>query len=146
MVLCSGGPNHSKPSRALVCSSTSLVASKTLRPLLSLRFRVGAIRHPTEEISSPTFGAPGRGQASSFCLFPRSAWWCGSSSTTPKLRRILWWSRRWHPPRHECPTALTLGLLSCMSCSSTRQRRRPRLRWEQRLRRCLRPESCYATP
>ena len=33
-VLRSGGPNHSKPSCALVCSSTNLVTSKTLRPLL----------------------------------------------------------------------------------------------------------------
>jgi hypothetical protein len=53
-VLRSGGPNHSKPSRALMCWSTSLVASKTLRPLLSLGFRAGTIRHPTGEISSPT--------------------------------------------------------------------------------------------
>jgi hypothetical protein len=53
-VLRPGGPNHSKPSCALVCSSTSLVASKTLRPLLSLGFRAGAIRHPAGEISSPT--------------------------------------------------------------------------------------------
>jgi hypothetical protein len=52
-----------------VCWSTSLVASKTLRPLLSLGFRAGVIRHPAGEISSPTFGAPGRGQASSFFLF-----------------------------------------------------------------------------
>jgi hypothetical protein len=60
-VLRPGGPNHSKPSCALMCSSTSLVASKTLRPLLSLGFRAGAIRHLAREISSPTFGAPGRG-------------------------------------------------------------------------------------
>jgi hypothetical protein len=32
-----------------------------LRPLLSLGFRAGAIRHPAGEKSSPTFGAPGRG-------------------------------------------------------------------------------------
>jgi hypothetical protein len=37
-----------------VCISTSIVASKTLRPLLSLGFRAGAIRHPAREISSPT--------------------------------------------------------------------------------------------
>jgi hypothetical protein len=60
-VLRSGGPNHSKPSRALVCSSTNLVTSKTLRPLLFLGFRADAIRHPAGEISSPTFGALGRG-------------------------------------------------------------------------------------
>jgi hypothetical protein len=53
-VLRSGGPNHSKPSRALLCSSTSLVTSKTLRPLLFLGFRTGAIRHPAGEISPPT--------------------------------------------------------------------------------------------
>jgi hypothetical protein len=53
-VLRPGGPNHSKPSRALVCSSTNLVTSKTLRPLLILGFRAGAIRHPAGEISSPT--------------------------------------------------------------------------------------------
>jgi hypothetical protein len=53
-VLRPGGPNHSKPSCGLACSSISLVTSKTLRPLLSLGFRAGAIRHPTGEISSPT--------------------------------------------------------------------------------------------
>jgi hypothetical protein len=40
----------------------------------------------------------------------------------------------------------TLGLLPCTPYSSTRQRRRPGLRRGQRLRRCLRPESWYATP
>jgi hypothetical protein len=67
-VLRPGGPNHSKPSCALVCSSTSLIASKTLRPLLSLGFRAGAIRHPAGEISSPTFGVPGRGLGFKFLL------------------------------------------------------------------------------
>jgi hypothetical protein len=67
-VLRPGGPNHSKPSCALVCSSTSLVASKTPRPLLSLGFRAGAIRHPAGEISSPIFGAPGRGLGFKFLL------------------------------------------------------------------------------
>jgi hypothetical protein len=51
-----------------VCSSTSLIASKTLRPLLSLGFRAGAIRHPAGEISSPTFGVPGRGLGFKFLL------------------------------------------------------------------------------
>jgi hypothetical protein len=51
-----------------------------------------------------------------------------------------------HPPCHECPTAPTLGLLPCTPCSSTRQHRRPGLRRGQRLRHCLRPESCYTTP
>jgi hypothetical protein len=55
------GPNHSKPLCALVCSSTNLITSKTLRPLLILGIRAGAIRHPAREIYSPTFGAPGRG-------------------------------------------------------------------------------------
>jgi hypothetical protein len=49
-VLRPGGPNHSKPSCALVCSSTNLVISKTLRPLLILGIRAGAIRHPAGEI------------------------------------------------------------------------------------------------
>jgi hypothetical protein len=51
-----------------MCSFTSLVTSKTLRPLLFLGFRVGAIRHPAGEISSPTFGAPGRGLGMKFLL------------------------------------------------------------------------------
>jgi hypothetical protein len=54
MMLRPGGPNHSKPSYALVCSSTNLVTSKTLRPLLILGIRAGAIRHPAEEIYPPT--------------------------------------------------------------------------------------------
>jgi hypothetical protein len=53
-VLRPGGPNHSKPSCALVCSSTNLVTSKTLRPLLILGIRAGAIRHPAGEIYPPT--------------------------------------------------------------------------------------------
>jgi hypothetical protein len=55
-------------SRALVCSPTSLVTSKTLRPLLILGIRAGAIRHPAEEIYPPTFDAPGRGQGLEFLL------------------------------------------------------------------------------
>jgi hypothetical protein len=60
-VLRPGGPNHSKPSCALMCSSTNLVTSKTLRPLLILEIRAGAIRHPAGEIYPPTLGVPGRG-------------------------------------------------------------------------------------
>jgi transposase InsO family protein len=51
-VLRSGGPNHSKPSRALVCSSTNLVTSKTLRPLLILGFIAGALRHSAGDFLS----------------------------------------------------------------------------------------------
>jgi hypothetical protein len=53
-VLRPGGLNHSKPSCALVCSSTILVTSKTLRPILILGIRAGAIRHPAREIYPPT--------------------------------------------------------------------------------------------
>jgi hypothetical protein len=53
-VLRLGGSNHSKPSCALVCSSTNLVTRKTLRPLLILGIRAGAIRHPAGEIYPPT--------------------------------------------------------------------------------------------
>jgi hypothetical protein len=53
-VLRPGGPNHSKPSCALVCSSTNLVTSNTLRPLFILGIRAGAIRHLTGEIYPPT--------------------------------------------------------------------------------------------
>jgi hypothetical protein len=53
-VLRPGGLNHSKPSCALVCSSTILVTSKTLRPILILGIRAGAIRHPAGEIYPPT--------------------------------------------------------------------------------------------
>jgi hypothetical protein len=51
-----------------------------------------------------------------------------------------------HPLRREYPTALNLGLLLYMPCSSTRLHKRPGLRQGQRLRRCLQPGSCYATP
>jgi hypothetical protein len=60
-VLRPGGPNHSKPSCVPVCSSTNLVTSKTLRPLLILGIRAGAIRHLGGKIYPLTFGAPGRG-------------------------------------------------------------------------------------
>jgi hypothetical protein len=69
-VLRPGGPNHSKPSCALVCSSTNLVTSKTLRPLLILGIRAGAICHPAGEIYPPIFGAPGRGLGLKFLLVP----------------------------------------------------------------------------
>jgi hypothetical protein len=46
-VLRSGGPNHSKPSCVLVFIPFSRLTGKTLRPLLILGFRVGALRHPT---------------------------------------------------------------------------------------------------
>jgi hypothetical protein len=69
-VLRPGSPNHSKPSCALVCSSTNLVTSKTLRPLLIFGIRAGAIRHPAREIYPPTFGAPGRGLGLKFLLVP----------------------------------------------------------------------------
>jgi hypothetical protein len=51
-----------------VCRSTSLVASKTLKPLLILGFRAGALHNPAGEISSPTFGAPGRALGFKFLL------------------------------------------------------------------------------
>jgi hypothetical protein len=51
--------------------------------------------------------------------------------------------RRYRLRRNSRPT---LGLLPCTPYSSTRQCRRPRLHRGQRLRCCLRPESCYATP
>jgi hypothetical protein len=69
-VLRPGGPNHSKPSCALACSSTNLVTSKTLRPLLILGIRAGAIRHPAGEIYPLTFGASGRGLGLKFLLVP----------------------------------------------------------------------------
>jgi hypothetical protein len=67
-VLRPGSPNHSKPSCALVCSSTNLVTSKTLRPLLILGIRAGAIRHPAEEIYRSIFDVPGRGLGLKFLL------------------------------------------------------------------------------
>jgi hypothetical protein len=45
-----------------------------------------------------------------------------------KRQKILRWSKKLHPLRHEYPTALTLGLLLYTSCSSTRLRKRPGLR------------------
>jgi hypothetical protein len=48
-VLRSSGPNHSK---TLTCSCFSCLlskTSKTLRPLLILGFRAGALRHPAGE-------------------------------------------------------------------------------------------------
>jgi hypothetical protein len=69
-VLRPGGSNHSKPSCAVVCSSTNLVTSRTLRPLLILGIRAGAIFHTAGEIYPPTFGAPGRGLGLKFLLVP----------------------------------------------------------------------------
>jgi hypothetical protein len=51
-VLRSGGPNHSKPLRVLVCPSPNLITGKTLRPLHILGFRAGAFRHPDGDFLS----------------------------------------------------------------------------------------------
>jgi hypothetical protein len=51
-VLRSGGPNHSKPLHVLVCSSLNLVTGKTLRPLLIIGFRAGALCHPAGDFVS----------------------------------------------------------------------------------------------
>jgi hypothetical protein len=53
-VLRSGGPNHSKLLRVLACSFPNLTKSKTLRPLLILGFRAGALRHPAGDFLSNT--------------------------------------------------------------------------------------------
>jgi hypothetical protein len=49
-VLRSGGLNHSKPLCVLVFVHPSRITGKTLRPLLILGFRAGAIHHPAGEI------------------------------------------------------------------------------------------------
>jgi hypothetical protein len=54
-VLRSGGPNHSKLLRVLVFSPFFLLTSKTLRPLLILEFRAGALRHPAGDFLSDTY-------------------------------------------------------------------------------------------
>jgi hypothetical protein len=51
-VLRSGGPNHSKPSRVLVFILPSRITGKTLRPLLILGFRAGALRHSAGDFLS----------------------------------------------------------------------------------------------
>jgi hypothetical protein len=58
----------------------------------------------------------------------------------------LRWGKKLHPLRREYPTARTLGLLLYTPCSSTRLHRRPGFRRGQRLRCCLQPRTCYATP
>jgi hypothetical protein len=68
-VLRPGGPNHTKPSCAPVCSSTNLVTSKTLRPLLILGIRAGAIHHPAGEIYPPTGGFKSQASQTSFNFF-----------------------------------------------------------------------------
>jgi hypothetical protein len=98
------------------------------------------------EIYSPTFGAPGRGLGFKFLLVFSLSMMVRIIEHRAKTSEDFVMEQEVHPPHHECPTAPTLGLLSCTPCSSTRQRRRPGLRRGQRLRRCLQPESCYATP
>jgi hypothetical protein len=51
-VLRSGGPNHSKSLCVLVFFPFSRLTSKTLRPLLILGFRAGALRHPVGDLLS----------------------------------------------------------------------------------------------
>jgi hypothetical protein len=51
-VLRSGGPNHSKSLCVLVFLHIFQLTSKTLRPLLILGFREGALRHPAGDFLS----------------------------------------------------------------------------------------------
>jgi hypothetical protein len=51
-VLRSGGPNHSKSLCVLVFFLFFQLTSKTLRPLLILGFRAGALRHPAGDFLS----------------------------------------------------------------------------------------------
>jgi hypothetical protein len=53
-VLRSGGPNHSKSLCVLVFLPIFQLTSKTLRPLLILGFRAGALRHPAGDFLSDT--------------------------------------------------------------------------------------------
>jgi hypothetical protein len=54
-VLRSGGPNHSKSLCVLVFFPFFQLTSKTLRPLLILGFRAGALRHPAGDLFSDRF-------------------------------------------------------------------------------------------
>jgi hypothetical protein len=67
-VLRSGGPNHSKSLCVLVFFPLFQLTSKTLRPLLILGFRAGALRHPAGDLLSDrlqqTYGSL------MFCLDP----------------------------------------------------------------------------
>ena len=56
-VLRSGGPNHSKSLCALVFFPLFQLTSKTLRPLLILGFRAGALRHPAGDLLSDIWRA-----------------------------------------------------------------------------------------
>jgi hypothetical protein len=51
-VLRPGGPNHSKSLCVLVFLPIFQLTSKTLRPLLILGFRAGALRHPAGDFLS----------------------------------------------------------------------------------------------
>jgi hypothetical protein len=51
-VLRSGGPNHSKSLCVLVFFPLFQLTRKTLRPLLILGFRAGALRHPAGDLLS----------------------------------------------------------------------------------------------
>ena len=53
-VLRSGGPNHSKSLCVLVFPPSFQLTSKTLRTLLILGFRAGALRHPARDFLSDT--------------------------------------------------------------------------------------------
>jgi hypothetical protein len=57
-VLRSGGPNHSKLLRVIVCSSPNSITGKTLRPLLIIGFWAGAFRHPAEDFLSDNYLLP----------------------------------------------------------------------------------------
>jgi hypothetical protein len=57
-VLRSGGPNHSKSLCVLVFFPLFQLTSKTLRPLLILGFRAGALRHPAGDLLSDSTDNP----------------------------------------------------------------------------------------
>jgi hypothetical protein len=144
-VLRSGGPNHSKLLRVLVCSSPNLATSKTLRPLLILGFRAGALRHPAGEFPLRHLARQIGALALGFCLFSCSTPWSTSSSTKISCLRTSCWRRRLPLPLHGPPTSRRLvQRLLCTLHDSTLPRKHPR-HLGLRLGRCHQQGSCCAT-
>jgi hypothetical protein len=87
------------------------------------------------EISSLTFGAPGRGQGFRFLLVFLLSMMVQIVEHRADTSEDSWWRKKLHPPRHEYPAARWLGLLLCTLRGSTRLHRHLGLRQGQSIAR-----------
>jgi hypothetical protein len=94
---------------------------------MSSGFRASAIRHPAGEISSLTFGAPGRGLGFEFLLVFSLSMMVRIIEHHAETSEDFVMEQEVASFAPRAPDRPDSGLLLCMSCSSVRQCRCPGL-------------------